>query len=230
MTYAPSSSSRSLLEGMAPTRRDILVDLKMRQGGTVEDLAEHLHLSPGAVRHQLALLTAEGYVRFEGVPRDGRGRRPRDYQLTRKGDELFPNVSEEIALRLLTRLRRQNPDALESAVNAEMEEMEQTLGYAVQGGSFDERLDRVIQVLEDRFFFPTVDTDEDGSVLIYLNHAPAAQLMEAIPDSFDMETAIIRRAFPDADIETLEHRSRGDQRCVFKVSGGKSSGNSRRKK
>lgn len=228
MTYAASSNSRSLLEGMAPTRRDILIDLKMRQGGTVEDLAEHLHLSPGAVRHQLALLTAEGYVRFEGVPRDGRGRRPRDYQLTRKGDELFPNVSEEIALRLLSRIRRQSPESLNMAVSAEMEEMEQTLGYAVQGGSFDERLDRVIQVLEERFFFPTVDTDDDGNVLIYLNHAPASSLTEAIPDYFDMESAIIRRAFPDAEIETLEHRSQGDQRCVFQVREDKGGG--RRKK
>lgn len=217
MTYTTTSTARSLLEGMAPTRRDILVDLKMHQGGTVEDLADHLHLSPGAVRHQLALLAAEGYVRFEGVPRDGRGRRPRDYQLTRKGDELFPNSSEEIALRLLGRIRRQSPEALLRAVNAELDELNQSIGFAVQGRTFEERLDEVLVVLEERSFFPSIERDEDGALLLCTNHSPAFALSEALPDAFDMEAAIVKLAFPEATIEALEHRSRGDARCVFRV-------------
>lgn len=217
MTYTASSSTRNVLDSMAPTRRDILVDLKMHQGGTVEDLAEHLHLSPGAVRHQLALLTAEGFVRFEGVPRDGRGRRPRDYQLTRRGDELFPNASEEIAIRLLSRIRRQSPDALARAVTAELDELRQSVSFAVQGRTFDERLSEIVAVFEERNFFPSVERDEDGALLLCTNHSPAFAVSEALPDTFDMESAIVQLGFPEATIETLEHRSKGDGRCVFRI-------------
>ncbi len=217
MTYTSSSGSKTVLEGMAPTRRDILIDLKMHQGGTVEDLAEHLHLSPGAVRHQLALLAAEGYVRFEGVPRDGRGRRPRDYQLTRKGDDLFPNTSAELALRLLTRIRRNSPPTLQDALKAEMEDFAQAAAYAVQADDPQERLEETVDLYDDRFFYPSVEYDEDGAAMLCTNHCPLYAAVESINDVCDVEMAMVRRAFPDSEIELVEHRPRGDARCVFKI-------------
>ncbi len=217
MAYTSSSGSRNLLEGMAPTRRDILNDLKMHQGGTVEDLAEHLHLSPGAVRHQLALLAAEGYVRYEGVPRDGRGRRPRDYQLTRKGDDLFPSTSADLALRLLNRVRRNDQQAVQDALKAEMDEMGQAAAFAVQSEDPDERLEEVVRLYEDRYFYPSVEEDEDGAPMLCTNHCPVYAAVETISDVCDVEMAMVRRAFPESEVELVEHRPRGDQRCVFKI-------------
>jgi DeoR family transcriptional regulator, suf operon transcriptional repressor len=218
MTYTSTSGNRSLLEGMAPTRRDILVDLKMHQGGTVEDLAEHLHLSPGAVRHQLALLAAEGFVRFEGVPRDGRGRRPRDYQLTRKGDDLFPTTSAELALKLLNRVRRSSAAAMQEALKAEMEEMGQAAAFAVQSEDPEERLEEIVRVYEERFFYPSVEDDEeDGAPMLCTNHCPMYAVVESLPDVCDVEMEMVRRAFPESEIELVEHRPRGDSRCAFKI-------------
>lgn len=206
-----------MLEGMAPTRRDILIDLKMHQGGTVEDLADHLHLSPGAVRHQLALLAAEGYVRFEGVPRDGRGRRPRDYQLTRKGDDLFPATAAEFALRLLTRIRRAAPDVLQAALASEQEEWGQAAAFAVQSSDPDERLEETARLYEERSFYPTIEEDENGAPFLCTNHCPIYASVEALPDVCDVEMAMVRRAFPESEVELVEHRPRGDARCVFKI-------------
>lgn len=217
MTYTSASGSRSLLEGMAPTRRDILKDLKMHQGGTVEDLAEHLHLSPGAVRHQLALLSAEGYVRFEGVPRDGRGRRPRAYQLTRKGDDLFPTTSADLALRLLTRIKRGSPTALEDAARAEMNELAQAAAFAVQSSDPDERLEETMRLYEERAFYPSLEEDENGTPYLCTNHCPVYTAVEALPELCELEMAMVRRAFPDSEVELQEHRLRGDARCVFKI-------------
>lgn len=221
MTYSPSSQGRSIVEGLAPTRRDILLELKLQTGVTVESLAEHLGLSPGAVRHQLALLAAEGYVTYEGQPRDGRGRRPREYRLTRKGDELFPSSAGDLAFRLLSRLQRTQPDAVQKAISEEAEESEAQARFSLRAVRIEDRLNQLAQYYEDTHFLPTMEMQDDGSVMLALNHSPVAGLAEVIEGVWELETAPIRAAFPDGKIERLEHRSQGNARSLYRIRPGK---------
>lgn len=87
------------LTGLA-ARDKILVTLKREGPSFVHELASILGVTPNAVRHQLNVLLADDLVRQSPVRRSV-GRPAHLFQLTEKGERLFPDDYAGLALDLL---------------------------------------------------------------------------------------------------------------------------------
>jgi DeoR family transcriptional regulator, suf operon transcriptional repressor len=84
----------------ASTKQEILNYLLKQAQSTAQDLAQHLAVSPQAIRRHLKDLEAEGWIQFETIHVQV-GRPKHVYQLSEKGRDRFPDRHDEFAVSLL---------------------------------------------------------------------------------------------------------------------------------
>ncbi|MFS8802051.1 winged helix-turn-helix transcriptional regulator, partial [Synechococcus sp. R60.2] len=87
----------------ASSKQAILVYLRKAGQANAQTLAEHLRISPQAIRRHLKDLEAEGLIQHVAQP-NGLGRPQHLYQLSPLGEEQFPASYDEFALGLLNTL------------------------------------------------------------------------------------------------------------------------------
>ncbi len=162
---------------MQETRRQILEALRYGGALTVDDLTARLHLTRTAVRAHLAALRAEGLVSHHGLRR-GRHRPSVVYALTPAADHLFPKAYEEFALALLEELRREGNGLLgrvlrrigDRWIAQDLPRVQELRGRA--------RVERVLDILTERGFMPTL-VPSPGGLLLREHNCPLMRLAVA---------------------------------------------------
>ncbi|MCL5022807.1 MAG: helix-turn-helix domain-containing protein [Nitrospirae bacterium] len=84
-----------------PTRKKILLALKMHGSMSVEDLSGEVNITPMGVRQHLLILERNGAVEYS-TKKHGVGRPGFLYKLTETADNLFPKSYQRLALEILT--------------------------------------------------------------------------------------------------------------------------------
>ncbi|MGE5595682.1 MAG: helix-turn-helix transcriptional regulator [Hyphomicrobiales bacterium] len=201
------------LPSLPPTQREILRQLKLGHELPTEELARRVFITPGAVRHHLALLHRAGYVSYRPQA-DGRGRPRFIYSLTSEGEALFPTAYEDLALRLLAGLQKLPPSAL-SDILSHSTEVRLAFTRVQPGTPLRERARVVAKVLEDEGYMPAADTAESLTEMT-LNHCPILAAARAEPALCSAERAYIERAL-GTSVERTEFRLEGGRLCRYLV-------------
>ncbi len=200
---------------MQATRREIVDVLKKRSGGTVDELARALGLSPMCIRQHLALLERDGYV----TPREVRRRTGRPhyfYTLTDKADELFPRSYDRLASGILSELK-----AGEGAeqVRGIMRRLGRRLGeeYAQSLGerSFEDRLGAAVNLLGDGSPLGAWEKNGDCYVL-YEYDCPFQRVSRQHPEVCVMHHEILTHVL-GGELQREQNMARGDPRCTYRV-------------
>jgi len=203
---------RASLATLASTQREILTALKLSHELGTEELAQRVYVTPGAVRHHLALLTNSGYVtyRTEG---EGRGRPRFIYSLTLDGEALFPTAFEEFALRLLEEVRRAPGLPLEEVL-CRVTQARLGTGEMPSGASRREALEALRAIFERGGYMPS--TAENGSATLTLNHCPIRTAAQAERGLCAAEQAHMERLI-GRPVERTAWRFAGDRICQFRI-------------
>jgi predicted ArsR family transcriptional regulator len=156
---------------MQSTRQEILEILKEERQATVEDLAQRLELTPMTIRHHLNVLQAQNLVEASKVRRSKTVGRPRlVYTLTDAADDLFPQGYGELARHLVSELKNTvGAEAAEEIFVRVADRMIRTAPPAVQGQSFEDRLDQVVGFMGTQGFISRWDKKDDGYVITNIN-------------------------------------------------------------
>jgi predicted ArsR family transcriptional regulator len=142
-----------------------IVDLLRRRGPlTVEDLAGALRVTRTAVIGHLAALQADGFVARQGL-RPGIRRPSVLYALTPAADALFPKAYEEFVALVLAELKRRGPGHLRRLLRRIGDAWIARDLPRVAPLSGRERLARVMEILAERGFMPTLERTRTGYVL-----------------------------------------------------------------
>lgn len=150
---------------MQTTRREIIHYLKKQGQASVKQLAEATGLTQMTMRHHLAVLESEGLVTSQRE-RCGVGRPRHVYRLTDKAHDLFPQRYHELAGRLLEGLKESGAEGQISRVlKAMASEMTDDYLDDVREKSFEERLDLLVEVLEQTGFLASWEREEEKYVL-----------------------------------------------------------------
>jgi predicted ArsR family transcriptional regulator len=134
----------SLIAGRS-TRMEVLEFLRRKQAASAEVISAQLGITPNAVRQHLTNLERDELVRSEPV-RSKRGRPSLMFSLTEKADAVFPKRYGQLASMVLNELSEMGgPALLDEVFQRVAHRYAGTIEGEIQGLSFDEKLDRVVQ-------------------------------------------------------------------------------------
>ncbi len=200
-----------------PTR-DAALALLIRHGaGTAAELANRLSVSVQVMRRHLRSLEEEGLVEAN-LSAEGPGRPSNRWQLTGKGQALFPDGSEHFALGLMQSLAGSLPPAAVRAL-LEHQAQQKALDYRRQigNGPLQLRLGRLVQLRRGEGYVAECEPDGDKAWIISEYHCSVMRIAEQFPCVCDQELQLIRHTFPDCAVERVHWRLDKGHSCGFRL-------------
>ena len=201
--------------------RDAVARIILEKGPqSAAALAEHLHLSPAAVRRHLDALVADGLL-AETTPRPaarrGRGRPARTYAVTDAGRQAFPHAYDDLATTALRYLREQGgDDAVMAFARHRADELAATLVADVTAADTPvHKVEALAVALTAQGYASTVDLDAPGAQLCQ-HHCPVAHVAAEFPELCEAETRAFERVL-GTYVQRLATIGHGDGVCTTYV-------------
>ena len=212
-------NSRSQIEAENPhmqeTRSQILKLIKLQYSITVNELAEALSISSMGVRQHLAVLEKDGLVEFHRE-KPKRGRPIHLYQLTEKGNDLFPSSYESFALNLLHEMGRLDGCGLINKVlRGRVKSHEESYAKRLEGKSLAEKVKILAEIRDEEGYMAEFSEDDEDYVLVEHN-CPIVSIAEEYPHVCETELALFRRSLGQK-IDREEHLMNGSHRCSYRI-------------
>lgn len=205
-----------LIDLLGATRAQVVALLHDGRA-TVADLADALGITHVAVRRHLQELLADGLVEGQTTAPSGPGRPATVYELTPRGERLFPDRSSELADDVLTFLHDERGKS-EMIAFLRWRQKRQHAHYAetlhdVDG--LDARARRLAEMLSEDGFAAQVELDGDGYALTQ-THCAIKEAAAAYPQLCAFEAALFRELL-DARVTRRQTIAGGAPACVCHV-------------
>lgn len=197
------------------TREKILHSIKELHSTTVEELAESAGVSPVTVRHHLNALLAKGSIVATPVRRSV-GRPHFAYSLSEAGEELFPKNYFRLSTLLLEELRdRFSTEVVESIFNGVANRIASQNSTQFEGLPFEERLDFLVNLLEEEGFMSRWEKTAEGYRLTEFG-CPWLSIGEAHSEVCSFDKELIKTVL-DTDFKQSGCMLSGDPCCQFNI-------------
>ena len=210
-----ADSTVSLNSLPAPKRR-MLVALKRRGEGSVEDLASALGVTVSAVRQQLAGLAAEGLVSHRTL-RSGAGRPRHLHALTQAAEAFFPRTYAELTNELLAYAEDEDPGTVDRVFERRRRRRVHDALARMGGKPFDDRVEELTRILDEDGYLASVEALPGGSYLVTEHNCAILGVAQRYGLACSTEIEFLREALPDAEIERLAHRMTGGLVCSYAI-------------
>jgi DeoR family suf operon transcriptional repressor len=200
---------------MQSTRQEILEILKEERQATVEDLAQRLELTPMTIRHHLNVLQAQNLVVASKVHRSKKVGRPRlVYTLTESADDLFPQSYGQLARHLVSEVKQtMGEDEAEAILRRVAERVASEAPPSVEGQEFEQRLDQVMDFMNDQGFISRWEKAEDGYVITNIN-CPYRHVSQEHNEVCIMDTEILTNLL-GVEPKRISSMRDGEPSCSF---------------
>ncbi|MFM7361036.1 MAG: iron-sulfur cluster biosynthesis transcriptional regulator SufR [Cyanobium sp.] len=200
--------------------RDAALALLLRLGeATAADLANQLMVSVQAMRRHLRSLEEEGLV--EASPAvEGPGRPSNRWCLSDRGRDRFPQGGEDFALGLLHSMAASlPPEQLQTLMREQAEQKAADYRARIGPGTLRDRLDRLVDLRRQEGFVAELlrDPDTAGAWIISEFHCSVMRIATEFPMVCDQELQLIRRTFPDCQVDRVHWRLEQGHSCGFRL-------------
>jgi DeoR family suf operon transcriptional repressor len=205
------------------TKHDILRHLLKQGQATAQELADHLQVSPQAIRRHLKDLEAEEQIEHQ-VIHAGMGRPNHAYQLSRKGRDNFPAQYDEFALSLLDTLtetvgKEQVGTILRKQWERKAVDYRQHLG----SGPLPERVAALVKLRQAEGYMAEwhpveAEGDQDRQKFVITEYNCAiSHIAESFPSVCGHELEMFAVALPDCSVERTHWLVNGEHRCGYLI-------------
>jgi predicted ArsR family transcriptional regulator len=223
-TFLTCSALTSALTGVTgvderfwTTTRGRIVTLLLREGRTVNELAEALAFTDNAVRAALTALERDGLVRQSGS-RPGRRKPNVIFDLTPKAKQLFPKVYGVLLRHLLDVLKeRLSAKKLEDIVRTVGHRLAPIYGPIIQASHSQNPIEQAITVLRELGGF-CEQHEGNGKVVLRCFECPMA---EAVVGHAEV-CLLVETVLADVLGVPVHQRCKSDPspQCQFEIEGG----------
>lgn len=212
------------------TKQDILHHLLKQGKSTAQELAEHLNVTPQAIRRHLKDLEAEELIQHEAVHAT-MGRPNHVYFLSRKGRDRFPDRYGEFAVSLLDTLaetvgKEQVSDLLRKQWERKAAEYRDRVGT----GSLQERVANLVELRRAEGYmaewYLANQTEQSASDLasqhaegfiITEYNCAISHIAESFPSVCGHELEMFAAALPGCTVERTHWLVNGEHRCGYLI-------------
>jgi predicted ArsR family transcriptional regulator len=210
------SGVASMPESDAPTRDRVARSILELGPSTAARLADHLRLTPAAVRRHLDHLVAEGAVESR-EPRvygaRGRGRPAKAFALTAAGRDRFDQQYDDLAVDALRFLAETGgPTAVSAFARRRMAALERTYDDVRVGSPALTRSEALAEAMSRSGYAASVRTGPVGEQLCQ-QHCPVSHVAHEFPQLCEAETELIGRVL-GSHVQRLATIAHGDGVCT----------------
>ncbi len=199
-----------------PTRRRILIALKVLGEASAKTLGDYLHLTPMGVRRHLNILREEGWVDYRTL-RHGQGRPTHLYFLTPKAMSLFDQRYAALSVELLGYLaEEQGEEVVTHLFQRRAERRLKEAQDEVSGLPLEQRVARLAVILNRDGYMAEWHREEE-EYIICEHHCAIQEVAHAFPQACETELTFIQEILPDATVERVQNIVRGDHCCMYRI-------------
>jgi predicted ArsR family transcriptional regulator len=199
-----------------------IVDLIKHQGTlSIDEAVEEIELAKTTLREHFLQLERDGYVEREYI-RSGPGRPSLQYQLTSKGNSLFPS-SESTLMREMIKFLKSNDDeeTIEEFFKAfweeRLEEAQERIADA-PADNIESRIRVLMEMLEEEGFMPEFDLDEEAEKLTVKEcNCPFSEVVKETRLPCKLEEMFYKKLFNE-NAERTSYIAEGDYSCTYGIS------------
>jgi DeoR family transcriptional regulator, suf operon transcriptional repressor len=204
------------LDLIPEARREIIRLLKRRGPLPVEEIAEALSVTVSGARQHLSSLERDGVVTYQRV-RQGPGRPRHLYELTERGDALFPRRYAELMNELLGYVREADPSLVDRVFSRRSQRRFEAVRGRLEGLTLGERVRELVRILDEEGYFPELQSQREGEWRIVVRNCPVRALGEKYAQACTSEISFLRKALPEAEVRRSAHQLNGHSCCAYEV-------------
>ena len=206
------------------TRQSVLELLKKKQELSVSGLKEHLDITEMAVRKHLIKLEGEGLISSRTV-RQPMGRPVIFYQLTKAGNDLFPNNYDKIAVEILRDIKdSMGIEAIDTLFNNREQRMRKKyLRKIYQDDPLKERVQQLVDVQEDSGYMAELveeessETEDNVQVTFEQFNCPISAIAGEYDKPCECELKLFKEVLGTENVERVSCIAKGGKSCRYVV-------------
>lgn len=202
------------------SKKDLLDLIKKKGTLSMDEAVTSTSLAKTTLREHFLQLERDGYVRKEYI-RSGPGRPSLQYQISPKGQRLFPSSESDLIRELLKFLKEQGDvQTLEKFFESFWEKRLKKARNRMDQSSeekLESRLDKLMGFLEEEGFMPEYETDTKGeSITIRECNCPFNEVVKETHLPCKLEAMFYRKLFNE-NVERTTYIPDGDYSCTYEV-------------
>jgi len=198
-----------------------IIDLIKRKGTlSIDEAVDEIELAKTTLREHFLLLERDGFVDREYV-RSGPGRPSLQYQLTPKGNSLYPSSESKLIRNLIHYLKDKGNEQLvedffEDFWDQRLEEAEDRIEKEHAEG-LEDKLNVLMGMLEEEGFMPEFDFDEESEKLTVKEcNCPFSEVVKETRLPCKLEEMFYKKLFNEK-AERTAYIAEGDYSCTYDI-------------
>lgn len=198
-----------------------IIDLIKRKGTlSIDEAVEQIELAKTTLREHFLQLERDGYVEREYI-RSGPGRPSLQYQLTPKGNSLFPSSESALIREMIKYLKSKGEqqtieDFFEVFWEERLEEARQRIKDAPEDKP-EVRIHILMKMLEEEGFMPEFDLDEEAEKLTVKEcNCPFSEVVKETRLPCKLEEMFYKKLFNE-NAERTTYIAEGDHSCTYDI-------------
>lgn len=206
----------TVVAGLSPMQRTVLVTVKRLGEATAEDLATKLDISTSAVRQHLSALRSAGVV----TARQERGQpgRPADhFHATEQAERLFAASDVRLSVDILEQIEEEDPDLVGRIFDRRRQRLAERARERVEGKPIDECVATVTELLDEQGYLADFEKIADGHYRINLHSCAIWTVARRYRQACTAELDLIRDLLPGATVERVTHKTDGAHACAYDI-------------
>lgn len=202
------------------TKKEI-VDLIKRKGIlSINEAVDEIDLAKTTLREHFLQLERDGFVDREYV-RSGPGRPGLHYELTAKGNSLFPSSESKLIRNIIHYLKDKGNEQLvedffEDFWDQRLQEVEKRMREA-ESESIEDKLNVLMGMLEEEGFMPEFSiADDEKSVTIKECNCPFSEVIKETRLPCKLEAMFYEKIFNSTSGRS-KYIAEGDHACTYEI-------------
>ena len=202
------------------SQKELLDQIKRRGTLSIDEAVEYTELAKTTLREHLLQLERDGYIERDYI-RSGPGRPSLQYQLTPKGNSLFPSSESALIREMIKYLKAEgNEETLESFFGAFWDERLEKARRRMDQSSKDDmqsRLEILSHMLEEEGFMPEFNLNEEKETLTVKEcNCPFSEVVKETQLPCKLEAMFYKKLFNE-EAERKTHIASGDHACTYDI-------------
>jgi DeoR family transcriptional regulator, suf operon transcriptional repressor len=203
------------------TKQDILQHLLKQGQASAQELADHLSISPQAIRRHLKDLEDEGLIEHHAV-QVGMGRPQHAYRLTQQGRDRLPDQYDEFAISLLDTLAETvGRDQVSTILRKQWERKAIEYREQIGTGSLQERVANLVELRKAEGYmaewYPVESDDRTPQFIVTEYNCAISHIAESFPSVCGHELELFEVALQNCKVERTHWLVNGEHRCGYLI-------------
>lgn len=202
------------------SKKDIIDLIKRRGTLSIDEAVDEISLAKTTLREHFLQLERDGYVERDYV-RSGPGRPSLQYQLTAKGNSIFPSSESKLIRNIISYLKSKGSEQLvedffEDFWDQRLEEAQERIE---ESGASDaeSKMNILMKMLDEEGFMPEFSMDDDSKTLeVKECNCPFSEVIKETRLPCKLEEMFYKKLF-SMDTERTSYIADGDHSCTYNI-------------